>query len=152
MLERRSYLQVAPPRQPVLNRRLTWISPAPIAPVLWRLTRMSPNPLKLARTSRLPRPDRRMKLWIPRPHCRQTKNPFRRQLLVTLQASFSTSAASGTVRTYESALRAIAPRIALRLGAQVSPTHSACQFYSFFGSVVLLGPKSRSKVSGQQGV
>ena len=53
---------------------------------------------------------------------------FRQQLLATLQSAFSTSAASGTVRTYESALRAIAPKIALKLGAQVSPMRSACQF------------------------
>ena len=68
------------------------------------------------------------------------RESFRQQLFSALQSAFAASAASGTIRTYESTLRAIVPKVALKLGTQVLPMISDCQFCSFFGSAVLPGP------------
>ena len=77
---------------------------------------------------------------------------FWQQLFSSPQPAFPASAASGTIRTYESTLRIIVPKVTLKSGAQALPLISATQFYSSFGSAVLLGPKPPSLLSGQPGV
>ena len=68
------------------------------------------------------------------------------------QLAFTSSAATGAVRTYEATLDVIAPRVTLKLGTQVLPMLSANQFYLSSGSCVLLGPKSPPPVSALPGV
>ena len=64
----------------------------------------------------------------------------RQQLFSSLQSAFAASAASGTMRTHESALRAGGPKVALKSGTHVLPMIPDCQFCSFLGSAVLPGP------------
>ena len=88
----------------------------------------------------------------PAPVLSPEQELFWQQLFSSLQAAFTASAASGTIRTYESALRAIVPKVTWKLGTEALPLISASQFFSFFGSAVPLGPKSPSLLSGQLGV
>ena len=44
---------------------------------------------------------------------------FRREVCATAKSAFATSAAPGTVRTYDARLRAIAPKVTAKLGPQV---------------------------------
>ena len=74
---------------------------------------------------------------------------FRRELLDAVQSTFDVRA--GAVRTYEATLRAIAPKVTLKLGSQVLPMCAEAQFFAFFGAVLLLGPKSSSPASPQPG-
>ena len=69
---------------------------------------------------------------------------FRQQLFSSLLPPFTASAAPGAKRTYVTTLRAVLPKVTLKLGRQVLPMISARQFCSFFGPAVLLGPKSPS--------
>ena len=46
--------------------------------------------------------------------------------------AFVASEAPGTVRTYEAALRVIAPKVTAKLGAKVPPATSEDEFYSFW--------------------
>ena len=79
------------------------------------------------------------------------REAFRGNLLEVVRTTFGACSASGTVRTYEAILRGIVPKVALRLGSAVLPMRREAQFYSFFGSVLMLGPKSTSPVSLQRG-
>ena len=75
---------------------------------------------------------------------------FRKDLLDVAHSAFSCSAASGAVRTYGTVSRGIAPKVMRKLGSHVAPMRAEAQFYSFFGAVVMLGPKSASPVTSQQ--
>ena len=77
---------------------------------------------------------------------------FRREVFATAQSAFVASAAHGAVRAYEATLRAIAPKVAAKLGDQVSPMSSDGAFYAFCSSAALLGPRTVSSVSTQPGV
>ena len=56
------------------------------------------------------------------------------------------------MRTYGATLRSIVPKVTSELGPPVLPRVSEPQFFAFFGSALLLGPKSASPVSSQPGV
>ena len=60
--------------------------------------------------------------------------------------------APGTVRAYEATLRAIVPKVAAKLLAQVLPMSSVDVFYSFLNAVVLIGPEAASSASTRPGV
>ena len=77
---------------------------------------------------------------------------FPRELRDAAQSTFEVSAAASTVRTYEATLRAIAPKVTLKLGSPVLPMCTKAQFFAFFGAVLLLGPESSSPASPQPGV
>ena len=77
---------------------------------------------------------------------------FRRELFDAAQLTFEISAATGTVRTYEATLRAIVPKVTLKLASQALPLCAEAQFVAFFGAVLLLGPKSSSPASSRPGV
>ena len=77
---------------------------------------------------------------------------FPRELRDAAQSTFEVSAAASTVRTYEATLRAIAPKVALKLGPQVPPMGTEAQFFALVGADLLLGPKSSSPASPQPGV
>ena len=76
----------------------------------------------------------------------------RQEVRITLQSLFASSAASGTVRTYEAALRAIAPNVTADLRLRALPMGSKGVFIVFFIAVVLLGPKSPSSLTLQPAV
>ena len=77
---------------------------------------------------------------------------FRRELLEVVRSTFGANAASGTVHTYEAALRGIAPKVMAKLGSAVLPMGTEAQFLSFFGAVLMLGPKTQSPATSQPGV
>ena len=77
---------------------------------------------------------------------------FRQDLLEVVRSTFGSSASSGTVHTYEAVLRGIVPKVTLKLGSAVLPMRTEAQFYSFFGGVLLLGPKTASPVTSHPGV
>ena len=79
---------------------------------------------------------------VPAASLSADQESFREKLYAGLQSAFVACAAPGVVRSYEATLRAIATKVSLKLGVPVLPILAANQFYSFFGSVVLLGPKS----------
>ena len=62
----------------------------------------------------------------------------RREVVATAQSPLATSAAPGSVRTYETPVRAIAPRVAANLGAQVFPMLPEDVFYGVLSAVVPL--------------
>ena len=74
---------------------------------------------------------------------------FRKEARSTLQPLFAPSAVPGTVRTHETTLRAIAPKVTAKLSSCVLPMEPAGVFYAFFTAVLLLGPKSPPSVTGQ---
>ena len=76
---------------------------------------------------------------------------FRRQTSDEVRSTFEVSASTGTIRTYEGILRGVAPKVTLKLGSQVLPMAAEALFLSFFGAVLLLGPKSPSPVSALPG-
>ena len=76
---------------------------------------------------------------------------FRRELFGAVQSTFEVSAAAGAVRTYEATLRAIVPKVTLKLGSRVLPMRAEAQFFAFFGAALLLGPKLSSPASSQPG-
>ena len=69
-----------------------------------------------------------------------------------MRSAFYAGSASSAVRTYEAILRGIAPKVTLKLGSAVLPMRTDAQFFSFFGAVLMLGPKSASPVTSHQGV
>ena len=77
---------------------------------------------------------------------------FRRELLEVVRSTFGANAASGTVHTYEAVLRGIVPKVMAKLGSAVLPMSTEAQFLSFFGAVLMLGPKTQSHVTSQPGV
>ena len=77
---------------------------------------------------------------------------FRRDLLEVVRPTFSASAASSTVHTYEAVLRGIVPKVMAKLGSAVLPMRTEAQFLSFFGGALMLGPKTPSHVTSQPGV
>ena len=77
---------------------------------------------------------------------------FRRELLEVARSTFGANAASGTVHTYEAVLRGIAPKVMAKLGSAVLPMSTEAQFLSFFGAVLILGPKTPSHVTSQPAV
>ena len=77
---------------------------------------------------------------------------FRRDLLEVVRSTFSANAASSTVHTYEAVLRGIVPKVTAKLGSSVLPMRTEAQFLSFFGGVLMLGPKAPSQVTSQPGV
>ena len=79
-------------------------------------------------------------------------SPRSRRTFDEARLAFEVSTAFGTVRTYEAILRGFAPKAALTLGSPVLPISAEAQFLSFFGAVLILGPKSPSPVSGLPGV
>ena len=88
----------------------------------------------------------------PAPGLSPEQELFCQQLFSSLQFAVTASAASCAIRTYGSTMRATVPGVTLKLGTGALPMISASQFYSFFGSLVLLGPESPSLLSGQPGV
>ena len=58
---------------------------------------------------------------------------FRRELLDVVRSAFCACSSSGTVRTYESVLKNIAPKVIYKLGSPVLPMHSESQFCVFRG-------------------
>ena len=68
------------------------------------------------------------------------RQDFRREVVEAVQSAFATSAAPGTARTYEAALRAVASKVTAKLGPLVLSMSPADVFYAFFSSAVLLGP------------
>ena len=91
-------------------------------------------------------------MLAPAPGLSPKQELFCQQLFSPLQFAVAASAAPGAIRTYESTMRATVPGVTLKLGTGALPMISASQFYSFFGSLVLLGPESPSLLSGQPGV
>ena len=88
----------------------------------------------------------------PAPNPSPEQEGFPRDLLEVGRPTFGANAASGTARTYETVLRGIAPKVTMKLGSAVLPMRSEAQFYSFFGGVLLRGPKTTSPVTPQPGV
>ena len=76
---------------------------------------------------------------------------LRGNLLEVVRSTFGASSASSTIRTYEAILRGIVPKVALKLGSAVLPMRTEAQFFSFFGAVPMIGPKSASPVTLQHG-
>ena len=72
------------------------------------------------------------------------RQEFRREVCATAKPAFATSAAPGTVRTYEATLRATAPEVTAKLGPQVLPMPPEDVLYAFSSTVVSLGPKAAS--------
>ena len=84
---------------------------------------------------------------LPPPTTRPATLPqgrFRRELLGAVQTLLGSSAAPGTVRTYEAALRSLT-----NFGAPVLFMSDEATFIAFFGATLLLGPKSATLSTGQ---
>ena len=60
-----------------------------------------------------------------------TQEVSRREISATARYVFEVSAAAGAARTYEAALRSIAPKVALKLGSEVLPMSTEAQFFAF---------------------
>ena len=91
-------------------------------------------------------------VFPPAPAPSPEQEGFRRDLLDLVRSTFGASAASSTVRTCEATLRGVAPNVTMKLGSAALPMRSEAQFYSFFGVVLILGPKTTSPVTSQPGV
>ena len=74
---------------------------------------------------------------------------FRQEVRSSMQFMSPSSAAPGTVRTYEATLRAVFPELTAKLSSRALPLDAGSALYAFFAAVVLLGPKSPSAVTGQ---
>ena len=77
---------------------------------------------------------------------------LRSELQDTNRGLMSPSAAPGAVRTYEAALKSIAPRFPDKLRSSVPPMDSDGAIFAVFGAFALLGPTSASNVTGQSAV
>ena len=80
------------------------------------------------------------------------KRRFRQEVRDALQSLFALSAAPGTVRTYETPLRAIAPKVAAKLSSRALPMDSESASYALSGAAAVLGPGPSSSVTGQHAV
>ena len=77
---------------------------------------------------------------------------FRRDLHEKVRSTFGASSASGAIRTYEAILRGVVTKVMLKLGSVVLPMRAEAQFYSFFGTALMLGPNSASPLTSHRGV
>ena len=73
---------------------------------------------------------------------------FRKEARSTLQPLFAPSAVPGTVRTHETTLRAIAPKVTAKFSSCVLPTASERAFYACLQQRCFLGPSPRRPPQG----
>ena len=77
------------------------------------------------------------------------QHQFRSGLLDVISSAFDSSAPPGTVRKYEVVLKSIAPKISPKLGSVVVfHVKGESSFFTFFGSVLLVCPRSSESSSG----
>ena len=68
---------------------------------------------------------------------------------MVLSSASQASAPPGTVRTYDTVLRTIVPKVANKLGVSVLPMHREVLFFGFFVGALLVGRRCTSPVTPQ---